>query len=147
MAAENRNDDDTQAAPVTGEDLQRNRNARLALSVQVSRALRELGYCSLGATELPDTLSDKINWASAGRDRGLIMYRNPALRRVSAIALFASAIARVLCFAGVSSCDHDGERADSAPAVAPSNSVEPLAHRMLVVACRSLRRSSPASSC
>jgi hypothetical protein len=48
MAAENRNDDDTQAAPVTGEDLQRNRNARLALSVQVSRALRELGYCSLG---------------------------------------------------------------------------------------------------
>jgi hypothetical protein len=48
LAAENRNDDDTQAAPVTGEDLQRNRNARLALSVQVSRALRELGYCSLG---------------------------------------------------------------------------------------------------
>ena len=46
---------------VLGEDLQRNRNARLALSVQVSRALRELGYCSLGATELPDTVSDKIN--------------------------------------------------------------------------------------
>jgi hypothetical protein len=45
----------------TGEDLQRNRNARLALSVQVSRALREFGYCSLGATELPDTVSDKIN--------------------------------------------------------------------------------------
>ena len=62
---------------VLGEDLQRNRNARLALSVQVSRALRELGYCSLGATELPDTVSDKINWAFAGRDRGLIMYRNP----------------------------------------------------------------------
>ena len=60
---------------------QRNRNARLALSVQVSRALRELGYCSLGATELPDTVSDKINWAFAGRDWGLIMYRNPALRR------------------------------------------------------------------
>jgi hypothetical protein len=80
MAAENRNDDDTQTAPVTGEDLQRNRNARLALSVQVSRALRELGYCSLGATELPDTVSDKINWAFASRDRGLIMYRNPALR-------------------------------------------------------------------
>ena len=42
----------------TGEDLQRNRNARLALSVQVSRALREFGYCSLGATELPDTVPD-----------------------------------------------------------------------------------------
>ena len=34
-------------------------------------------YCSLGATELPDTVSDKINWAFAGRDWGLIMYRNP----------------------------------------------------------------------
>jgi hypothetical protein len=45
------------------------------------------------------------------------------LARCPAIALFASAIARVLSFAGVSSCDHDGERADSAPAVAPSNSV------------------------
>ena len=65
----------------TGVDLQWNRNARLALSVQVSRALGELGYRSLGATELPDTVSDKINWAFAGRHRDLIMYRNPALRR------------------------------------------------------------------
>jgi hypothetical protein len=62
-------------APVIAEAIQ------LRPSVQVSRALWELGYCALGATELPDTVSDKINWAFAGRDRGLIMYRNPALRR------------------------------------------------------------------
>lgn len=53
-----------------GEDRHRNRNARLALFVQFSRGAPGAWVLLSGASELPDTVSDKITLAFVGPARG-----------------------------------------------------------------------------